>query len=560
MKIDYEVSSKLNLLVVEDDKLTNKSLASILKRHFNNVFQAYNGKEGLGMINEKEIDIVLTDITMPEMTGIEMLEIIRETDNDLPVILITAHNDAEYLVSAINLNASGFIPKPVDADSIFSRVNQALHGEIIRNLREKNQAYELELMKMREKYNDEQMSCAYEKELNLLRNELDNKFIETSNNGVEFYGFNTFYQPREILSGDCYSVRRINDCCCFGFLLDTMGKGVSASVSTMLSVAFINHIFDILIETSQFDFEVLINKYLRYMKKVIVDAEMISGTFFYCDYEEGYIKYASFGMPSILVYTSEEGLDKLKSNNPPITKFINDFNIDDIKLSDAVKMLIYTDGLNETQIGEDKLYMQELDNDFIKSNSYSAFMNNVNGKIIDFDDDITLISTYKYSLKPIWEEEMSVFSKKSEIDRTTKEFEKKLTDYEIDPSLVMKATTAYHELVFNAYEHGNLGITYELKSDIIASEKYDEELIKLENECNKQIHVKYGIYNSNGQKYIYGQITDEGEGFTLSVAERSLKNVEAFNGRGIIMTKTFSDGIYYNEKGNSVRFLIGIPD
>ena len=124
-----EFLKKLTILYVEDDDLARTQLSKILNRLFKNVIQARNGLEGFETYQEhkltdSKIDLILSDINMPKLSGIEMLEKIREHDSEIPVIFTTARSETEYLLKAISLNANHYALKPIDKEDVILRIQK----------------------------------------------------------------------------------------------------------------------------------------------------------------------------------------------------------------------------------------------------------------------------------------------------------------------------------------------------------------------------------------------------------------------------------------------------
>ncbi len=91
-----ELLRSLKILYVEDEELMRKNLSMLLQRRVNEIFVAENGKEGLSRFDQLRPDVVITDIEMPVMNGIEMIKKIKEIDASKPVIILTAFNDEEH--------------------------------------------------------------------------------------------------------------------------------------------------------------------------------------------------------------------------------------------------------------------------------------------------------------------------------------------------------------------------------------------------------------------------------------------------------------------------------
>jgi PAS domain S-box-containing protein len=117
------------VLFVEDEELAREKLAKVLSKLFKEVVLASNGLEGLekyekSKITNEKIDLIISDINMPIMNGLEMLEKIREVDMVIPLIFTTARGEAENLLKAIDLNVSNYIMKPIDTTILVKKISE----------------------------------------------------------------------------------------------------------------------------------------------------------------------------------------------------------------------------------------------------------------------------------------------------------------------------------------------------------------------------------------------------------------------------------------------------
>ena len=110
--------SKKNLLIVEDHYPTRDLLKSTFEMLFQNVYIATNGQECLEQVNYYKPDLVITDIEMPLKSGIECIEEIRAKNYQIPIIIISAYSDDNYLLKAANLHIQGYLLKPLDMDAL----------------------------------------------------------------------------------------------------------------------------------------------------------------------------------------------------------------------------------------------------------------------------------------------------------------------------------------------------------------------------------------------------------------------------------------------------------
>lgn len=114
----FKYLKKLNLLYVEDDDNTREELEYFLKNKVSELYVARNGLEGFELFEKHQPDLIITDIQMPIMTGTKMIKLIKQINPTIPIIIITAFNDADYLFEAIKLNVTSYLTKPLNLFSL----------------------------------------------------------------------------------------------------------------------------------------------------------------------------------------------------------------------------------------------------------------------------------------------------------------------------------------------------------------------------------------------------------------------------------------------------------
>jgi len=126
------VTKKLDILYVEDNQESKDQAVKTFSNYFNLVHTANDGAEGLQFYNDffyknnKHYDILITDIKMPNMTGIELSKKIHEINNNQIILVIYAYDDKKYLIELLNLGISGFIQKPLSFDEINRTLNNLI--------------------------------------------------------------------------------------------------------------------------------------------------------------------------------------------------------------------------------------------------------------------------------------------------------------------------------------------------------------------------------------------------------------------------------------------------
>ena len=138
MKINKSYAD-LTVLIVEDEKEARDTLVSMVELDFKYVYQAKDGCEGLDLFLKYKPDIILTDISMPCMNGIDMLREIRKNSTDTLAIFISAYSDVQTLLQAIDLKIDAYIVKPFLYRDILEKIDAnltsvALEGKLHKEL------------------------------------------------------------------------------------------------------------------------------------------------------------------------------------------------------------------------------------------------------------------------------------------------------------------------------------------------------------------------------------------------------------------------------------------
>jgi len=119
-----EKTKALTLLYVEDNEALQKVNIEVFSEIFKEVIYAKNGYEGLMKYQESHIDLVITDINMPIMDGLEMIEKIQKIDAKQTVIVLSACGEQEYLKRLKKLDIATFLTKPVDTKNLFKEIDK----------------------------------------------------------------------------------------------------------------------------------------------------------------------------------------------------------------------------------------------------------------------------------------------------------------------------------------------------------------------------------------------------------------------------------------------------
>ncbi|WP_455755805.1 EAL domain-containing response regulator [Sulfurimonas sp.] len=120
----------MKLLYIEDNELVRNSTMQIFNDLFLEITPAINGEDGLEKFYDSEIDIIISDINMPRLNGLEMVETLRKFDSDIPILLLSAHSEINYFTKSIQLNIDGYMLKPLQIDDLLESL-----GKIVQKIK-----------------------------------------------------------------------------------------------------------------------------------------------------------------------------------------------------------------------------------------------------------------------------------------------------------------------------------------------------------------------------------------------------------------------------------------
>jgi DNA-binding NtrC family response regulator len=135
-----------NILYVDDEPAIRLILQDTLERLGHSAFGAQNVPEALAALSRGDIDLIISDFRMPGLSGLELLEMLRDDGRDIPLIMLTGFATIEHAVAAIKAGASDYITKPVQPEQLEHAVSQALE---LTRLKRENEALRREVMEIR---------------------------------------------------------------------------------------------------------------------------------------------------------------------------------------------------------------------------------------------------------------------------------------------------------------------------------------------------------------------------------------------------------------------------
>jgi len=365
---DVRLSS---ILVIDDETLVRESMAVYLEDSGYNVIQAIDGKQGIELFCEFKPDLVLCDLRMPEMDGMEVLERLGEIAPDIPIIMISGAGQIHDVVEALRLGALDYLVKPItDLAILENAVENALHRS---HLEEENKSYKDEL---------ELANKELEKNLELLQRDQEagkraqTQLLPPSDGVINGYHFQHIILPSLNLSGDFVDYFEISDRYIGFYFADVSGHGSAAAFVTMMLKSLINQ------PMRQFrmgESELIIqpDKLMTYLNTELISANLGKHiTLFYAviDCEEHSLSYSVAGQYPAPVMVDpnlpvETRIQALKDDGFPLGLFEwATFNLKKLNIAQGFKLLMVSDGWLELIPAGDQPASEDFLLDFVNRN------------------------------------------------------------------------------------------------------------------------------------------------------------------------------------------------
>ncbi|NOX16323.1 MAG: response regulator transcription factor [Epsilonproteobacteria bacterium] len=235
-KILKQLTQNFSLLYVEDDEIIRKKTSTIFKNLFRQVDIAKNGKEGLDIYEDyykatsKYYDIVISDIKIPKFNGIELAKKIFDINKQQTVIIVSAYDNAEYLVDLINLGAQGFLKKPFTSENLMKILHDACNSFEKSNIVSLYDGYKYNITTAVLYINEKKVDLSTN-ELKLLHLLIKNRHQTFS--AIEIFNHIYFDDPQKKFSIDSIKslIKRLRKKTPKNFIINTQRLGYSANFS-----------------------------------------------------------------------------------------------------------------------------------------------------------------------------------------------------------------------------------------------------------------------------------------------------------------------------------------
>ncbi len=143
-----EFTKNLTLLYVEDEQYSREQTLGILELFFDKIIIAIDGQDALEKYNTHTIDFIITDINMPNINGLKFIEVVRDSNKYIPIVIVSAHSDTDFFLESIKLGVDGYLIKPIESEQFIYQISKNLHNLYLQNqLKDYHKNLEIQVQK-----------------------------------------------------------------------------------------------------------------------------------------------------------------------------------------------------------------------------------------------------------------------------------------------------------------------------------------------------------------------------------------------------------------------------
>jgi len=333
------------LLIVDDDELNRDGLARRLQKHDYEVAVAKSGREAIELLGGRTFDLVLLDIMMPGMNGLEVLKFLRRVDSliDLPIIMVTAKGESNDMVEALELGANDYVTKPLDVPVVLARIRtqlalrravgqvKKLEGELEGHNRQLRTAA-AELEAANERHSRDMEAAA----------RVQRAFLPKLPREVPGARFAWAFEPSSRLAGDYLNVFPLGDKHVGVCVLDVSGQGVAAALLSLTVSQLLARVGG---GTAPAPPAQVVGRLGREVNSEATADRTFSLLYGVLALDSGEFRFVSAGHPGPIQLPVGQPAAKLEVTGFPIGMGGSDYKEQVIQLKPGDRLILYSDGL-----------------------------------------------------------------------------------------------------------------------------------------------------------------------------------------------------------------------
>ncbi len=329
----------MRILIIDDEPDIRRSLAYVLQDEGYEVESASTGLEGLSYISAKQFDVVITDLMLPDLDGMTIINKVEEIQPNIIIIMITAFGSEEKAVEAIRSGADDYIPKPIDGDELLMKLSRAVE---MRRLRDENILFHRRL----------------EREIETAR-KIQQSLLPQNPPKIDSFEVAIFNQPAKYVGGDYHDIISLSSGNVAITIGDVSGKGMPAALLMANVQASIRRCSE--------DFhsprEILqrVNSALCPICQIIDEHRFV--TLFYANLnpKSGEMIFSNAGHNYPILFKKDGSVQSLSNGCGIPCGIMENFRYDEAitKLNSDDIIVFYTDGIIESMNPEELLFSEE---------------------------------------------------------------------------------------------------------------------------------------------------------------------------------------------------------
>ncbi|MDX9754976.1 MAG: SpoIIE family protein phosphatase [bacterium] len=319
------------ILILDDEDEIRENLLDFLEFKGFDVLEAGNGREGLHQLETCEPDLIISDLMMPDMGGLEFLKKLQKQERGIPVVIMTAFGTMQYAIEAMKSGAVDFLTKPLDLPYTLQVINRVVaRSEMEKKLKEQQRQL------------DEDLRHAALIQRCLLPDPIETKAISLH------YRF----EPLIAIGGDYLTVHKYSKTKLAAALYDVAGHGVSAA----LTGGMVHNQLQQLLEEGLTPPKVLDALNQRLISRVGQTGMFITIVLAVIDVEAGHMVVANAGHPDLILWKKEaDCVERIASHMPPLgmtLHLLGEANQSEVAIDSGDRVIFYSDGFIEATTPE----------------------------------------------------------------------------------------------------------------------------------------------------------------------------------------------------------------
>ena len=379
-------NTPLKILIAEDVVPTQELLRQFLIRFGHTILMADNGQQAVALFKEHQPDMILCDVNMPFMNGLEAIKEIRAIESDVwtPILILSASDQDGDIIIGLEAGADDYLPKPMNLKILKAKVEAMQRFVALQKINTTNKAI---LQNVNSEFEEEQVLA-----MKIARNMLNQGDLKHDN--VEYW-----LQPNRLFSGDLIAASLSSDDVIFVLLADSTGHGLGAALPTLT----VSRTFHTLVEKGVSLKEIIIEMNIS-SRSLLALGKFIATNVFAIDFKNKTIEAWCGGLPEAFVINDAgEIVHRFKSTNLALgilTPESFDSTTCFWQWDEPVELISFSDGITEAETPEGIQFGEQAIIDILQETPRKARLKTIKKRVLahlnaDFGgDDILLASVY----------------------------------------------------------------------------------------------------------------------------------------------------------------------